>query len=220
MEGPGEQRPHIERLFQKFLNDEQSAKFIHQVAQRYTHASLTRLAACGSRLSRRGAVLAIGFLSGFEANEVLGERMRDSDRGVRLLAEPGLREIWLRDGNENQRHQIRKIVRLNTAGEFHEACQQATQLISAAPRFAEAWNQRGIARFNLHLYRQSVSDCRQTLQLNPYHFAAAVGMAHSYIELNNASAALESLQLALKVNPELEQVRIQETRLRKALEQR
>jgi len=159
-------------------------------------------------------------LSGFEANDVLGARMRDSDRGVRLLAETGLREIWLRDGNEAQRHQIRKIVRLNTAGEFDEASQLASQLISDAPRFAEAWNQRGIARFNLQQYRQSVSDCRQTLRLNPYHFAAAVGMAHGYIELNDAAAALESLQLALQVNPELEQVRIQESRLRKALEQR
>ena len=86
MEGSGERRPHIERLFQKFLNDEQSAKFIHEVSQRYTLASLTRLANCGSRLSRRGAVLAIGFLAGFEANDVLGQRMRDKDRGVRLLA--------------------------------------------------------------------------------------------------------------------------------------
>ncbi|HAY80040.1 MAG TPA: hypothetical protein DCY79_09585 [Planctomycetaceae bacterium] len=220
MEGSGERRPHIERLFQRFLNDEQSAKFIHGVAQQYTYASLSRLATCGSRLTRRGAVLAIGFLSGFEANDVLGARMRDSDRGVRLLAETGLREIWLRDGNEAQRHQIRKIVRLNTAGEFDEASQLASQLISDAPRFAEAWNQRGIARFNLQQYRQSVSDCRQTLRLNPYHFAAAVGMAHGYIELNDAAAALESLQLALQVNPELEQVRIQESRLRKALEQR
>ena len=111
-------------------------------------------------------------------------------------------------------------MRLNTAGEFHEAAELASGLIADAPRFAEAWNQRAIARFNLQKYRKSVADCRQTLRLNPYHFAAAVGMAHCYIELNNAAAALESLQLALRVNPELEQVRIQETRLRKALEQR
>jgi hypothetical protein len=45
------------------------------------------------------------------------------------------------------------------------------------------------------------------LEINPYHFGAATGMAHCHLQLNNRTSALECFRRALKLNPNLEGVR-------------
>lgn len=171
-------------------------------------------------MSRRAATLALTFLGDYRSNSVLGRRMSDSDRGVRMLAENGIRELWTRDGSIEERQWLSSLVRLNRSDRFRQVIQEATRLLAVAPGFAEVLNQRAIARFNLKHYRKSAEDCRQTLELNPYHFAAAVGMANCYLELNNAVAALDSFRRALLVNPSLEAVRTQVHFLERALEER
>ena len=106
---------------------------------------------------------------------VLGRALQDRDRCVRVIAENGLRDLWLRDGSEEQQSRIRTIVRLNASGQFNSALDAADDLIDDAPNFAEAWNQRAIAYFQMDRYEESASDCQQTLEINPYHFGAAVG---------------------------------------------
>jgi tetratricopeptide (TPR) repeat protein len=164
--------------------------------------------------------MALGFLADFTSNTVLGRRLRDSDRGVRMLAENGLREIWCRDGSDSQQLWMRKLIRLNISKQSPVAIEQASLLIDEAPWFAEAWNQRAIAYYRVGRYAESVDDCSQTLELNPYHFAAAVGMANCYLQLNDGYAALECFRRALKLNPNLERVRTQAARLQKVLKRK
>jgi len=110
------------------------------------------------------------------------------------------------------------IIRLNSAKHFEEASRRATELVEKASWFAEAWSQRAIAHFALSRYAESIRDCHQTLELNPYHFAAASGMGHAYLELDNHVSALESFRRALRLNPNLEGVRVQVTRLARMIE--
>jgi tetratricopeptide (TPR) repeat protein len=215
-----EQLPRLCYFYQRFLSDEDTARFVAQVGQQYTIGTLERLAEAGGRISRRAATLALTFLGDFRSNAVLGRRMADSDRGVRVLAENGIRDLWLRDGSVEERQWLAAIVRANRAECSRQVLKEATRLLEIAPTFAEVLNQRAIARFHLKHYRKSVEDCRQVLDLNPYHFAAAVGMANCYLELNNANAALESFRRALKINPGLEAVRTQVHFLERALEER
>ncbi len=206
------------KLYTRYLDSEDVAVFIRDVSQQYTIATLQRLANCGSRITRRAAVLALGMLAGYESNHTLGQAMHDSDRGVRLLAEEGIRQLWSRDGSESQRHDLKLIARLNAAEQFEDAECEAGQLIEQAPWFAEAWNQRAIALFHMGQYEESANDCHQTLELNPYHYGAAVGMAHCYLEMNDAFAALECFRRALKLNPDMEGVRMQIEFLERSLE--
>lgn len=205
------------RMFRRYLADEDSARFISDIAQRYTVSTLERLAACGDRVTRRAATLAISFLGDYENSAALGRRMNDEDRSVRLLAENGIRELWCRDGNPEQRKRLQNVIRLNRARQYDAAIREATALIDDAPSFAEAWNQRAIAHYQLAHYVESANDCQQTLELNPYHYAAAVGMAHCYLEMDDARAALECFRRALKLNPDLEEVRTRVSFLRQAL---
>jgi tetratricopeptide (TPR) repeat protein len=212
-------RPLLIRFFRHYLADEDSARFINETSQHYTINTLERLAEFGSRTTRRGATLALGYLGDYQSNQVLGRRMNDEDRSVRLLAENGIRELWCRDGNGQQRAELQRIMRLNRSNQYDSAISAATSLIEEAPWFAEAWNQRAIARYYLSQYRDAANDCHQTLELNAYHYAAAVGMAHCYLEMDDARAALECFRRAIKLNPDLEEVRTRISFLRQALKE-
>jgi len=91
--------------------------------------------------------------------------------------------------------------------------QLATRIISQAPEAAEAWNQRAISLFAQGDCWHAVCDCREALELNRYHFVAAMGMANCYLQLQETSAALEAFRRALRINPDLERVRLQITSL-------
>jgi tetratricopeptide (TPR) repeat protein len=95
---------------------------------------------------------------------------------------------------------------------------RATGLIEEAPGIAEAWNQRAVAYDLLQDAAHSIRDCHQALELNPYHFAAALGMAHCYLRLGKARQALEAFRRALRLNPNLEAARAQMVRLQRTLE--
>lgn len=212
--------PRLNRIYLRYLDTEDPAGFIKGVSQNYTLGTLSRLARYGSRISRRGAMLALGFLGDFSVNAVLGMGLRDDDRGVRMVAENGLRDVWRRDGNVQQQQRLGVIIRLNGGGQHEQAVEEATEMLQDAPWFAEVWNQRGIARYQLRQFETSIEDCRQALELNAYHFPAAVGMAHCYLELSDAFAALECFRRALRLNPDMEAVRTQVEYLQKTLEGR
>ena len=93
------------------------------------------------------------------------------------------------------------------------------ELIEQAPSFAETWNQRAIAHYRLRHFEDAANDCQQTLELNPYHFGAVVGMAHCYLELGEGFAALECFRRAIELNPNLEAVQEQIEYLERALKE-
>ncbi|MEX2173104.1 MAG: tetratricopeptide repeat protein [Pirellulaceae bacterium] len=211
-------RPLLERLYHRYLEDENSAAFVAAIARHYLLSTLERLAAGGDHVSRRASIMALGFLGDYRQNSVLGLALLDRDRGVRLLADNGIRALWRRDGNTRQRQELARICRLIHSEQYSRAVRDAGELIDQAPWFAEAWNQRGIGYFALRRFEDAANDCHQTLELNPYHFGAAVGMAHCYLELDEPLAALENFRRAVRLNPDLEDVRTQIDYLQRTLE--
>ena len=201
--------PIIEKLFRRYLETEDTASYIRAVSERYTVATLQQLVQRGRPATRRSAVMALGFLGGYECNDLLGQALRDRDRAVRVLAENSIRSVWMRAAGENMCGQLAIVRRLNTSGRFSDSIKRANLLIKQAPVFAEAWNERAIAYFGIQRFRHSLRDCRQTLKLNPYHFGAAAGMGHCHVNLGNSAAALKCFRRALKLNPGLEGVRAQ-----------
>lgn len=212
--------PIVAQHYHRYLEDENSAAFVAAVSRRYLPSSLARLAEGGDHVARRAAIMALGFLGDYSHNSILGRALRDRDRGVRMLADNGIRALWRRDGNVQHRQQLACLCRLNQGGQYDAAVEEAGDLIDAAPWLAEAWNQRGIGLFAQRLFEAAANDCHQTLELNPYHFGAAVGMAHCYLELDEPAAALENFRRALRIFPDLEEVRIQVDYLERSLEEK
>lgn len=211
-------RPALEALYHRFLETENSAAYVRAVSQRYTLATLCRLADYGQCISRRAAVLAVSFLGDYRQNATLGAALRDQDRGVRMLADNGIRELWRRQGSIAEQKQLGLLVRLNSSALYVECLTAAGEFIETSPWIAEGWNQRAIAHFAQSHFEDAANDCHQTLELNAYHFGAAVGMGHCYLEMDEPFAALECFRRALNLNPDLEEVRVQVDYIQRQLE--
>ena len=210
--------PLLDVFYRRYLNDENSANFVADISHHYTLATLARLLKHGSHATRRAATLAVSFLGDYRENALLGRALHDADRVVRLLAENSIRDLWYRDGTRLQQHRLQAVIRYNNEERFGLAAREASGLIHEADWFAEAWNQRAIAYFQLARYSESIRDCREAMKRNPYHFAAAVGMGHCYLEMSDGLAALECFRWALQVNPGMENVRAQVGYLQRSLE--
>lgn len=212
--------PRLDRIYRDFLDSEDSAAFIDAVTSHYTLGTLHRLFHGGAKATRRAAILAIGFLGDFAVNETLGAALSDDDRGVRLLAEHNIRQIWIRQGSFEEQRRLLTLENLNASESFDGVLDLATRMIEANSNLGEAWNQRAIAFSTIGDHQYSIEDCREALTCNRYHFPAAVGMGQSYLQLDDAFRALESFRLALDINPDLECLRIQVRNLERMLEGR
>ena len=97
------------RLFHRYLDDVNPARFAIDVANSYSVSTITRIANAGQVHERRAAILALTFLGDYTNNNVFGRALVDEDRGVRMLAEDGIREIWSRAGNIDEQHKLAKL---------------------------------------------------------------------------------------------------------------
>jgi tetratricopeptide (TPR) repeat protein len=210
--------PVLVIYYNRYLTNQDCGLFVKRVARRYACTTLERLVTLGDHTTRRAAVFALSLLGDYESNYVLGRALVDRDRGVRSIAESGIRELWCRIGNQHEREILCHIVNLNDERLHIEAAELATDLIrSTTLDIAEAWCQRGMAYYHLGQYDAAINDCQQALEINPYHFTAAAGMAQCYMLQDNPVAALEAFRRALRLNPGLEEVRTQVVRLQRLL---
>ncbi len=205
-------------LYQEYLDRKDSAGFVHKVSKVYSPGTLERLARHARREVRRAAVAVLGFLGDYESNHALGFALLDDDRMVRTLAESGIRTLWTCAGSEAERRELGTIIRLNAAKMHKEALGRATWLIQRAPWFAEAWHQRAVAHAALGRLVESIRDCHQALEINPYHYVAATSMGQAYLTLENPVSALECFRRVLRLYPDLEPVRVQVVRLTRMVE--
>lgn len=210
--------PLLDKFYQEFLSNEQSADFVDCVSRHYCIDTLMELAQRGARSTRRAAVLALGFLGDYGALESLGRSLHDRDRAVRMLADHGLRQVWFRQGTPGEQLICRRAAILNGKGLFDQAIDWTTRAIAENDLLAEAWNQRALAYYSLSEYEQAISNCQEALYLNRYHFLAAIGLANSYLQLDSVTSALEAFRLALTIHPDLESVRGQILQLEKILD--
>jgi len=217
MSDENQRQPLLVEYYERYLVDQVIDIYVRRVSASYTPGSLQRLAAIGNRSARRGAVLGLGRLADYRANRALGRALTDSDRGVRTLAENGIRRLWMRIGSPAQQRYLVAIDEHLEEKEYDRAVQLATGLVEDAPWIAQGWYFRGKAFFQLEQYEAATRDCHQALEVNAYHFSAASVMGQSYMLLANPVAALESFRRALRLNPNMEEVRAQVIHLQRSL---
>jgi tetratricopeptide (TPR) repeat protein len=211
--------PVLVIYYNRYLTNSDCTMFVKRVMRRYATATLERLVSTGDYVTRRAAVLALSLVGDYSSNAVLGRALVDRDRGVRTIAETGIRELWRRVGSREQRDMLREVSELNDQRCHSEAARLATELIHNSPWIAEAWCQRGTAHYHLGQYDAAIRDCHQALEINPYHFTAAAGIGQCYLLQDNPVAALEAFRRALRLNPGLEEVRTQVVRLQRSRKQ-
>ena len=210
-------RPLLDAFYEQYLIDQDAQGFARHAVKKYSTGTLERLLDSGERMTRRAAAFGIGLLGDYESNAALGRALNDRDRGVRTLAENGIRALWCRQGPDGLRRKLGVVIRLNSLHRFEDAIKRASELVESAPWLGEAWNQRAIAQFSLRQFEESIRSCAQALEVNPYHFGAAAGMGQCFLQMGNRAGALESFRRALKLNPNLEGIRAQVQFLQRTL---
>lgn len=89
--------------------------------------------------------------------------------------------------------------------DFEQAEKLYSQVIEAAPDYAEAYNQRAFVRFLREHYDSSLSDLEKTLELEPKHFGALAGLYHVLLRQNRTKAAFGAIQEAVTIHPWLKE---------------
>ena len=210
-------RPLLVHDYERYLVDQDVDLYLRRVSSRYTVGGLERVVTSSDRAARRGAVLALGRLAEYRSNVALGRALVDSDRGVRVLAENGIRRLWQRIGTSSQKQYLIAIGLHLEVKNYDRAAQLSTAMVEDAPWIAQAWYYRGKAFFHLQQHEAATRDCHQALEINAYHFMAASVMGQAYLLLSDPVSALDSFRRALRLNPNMEEVRAQVIRLQRSL---
>jgi tetratricopeptide (TPR) repeat protein len=178
-------------------------RFKQEVTARYSEGTLQRLLNDSCVEARRAATLALGLMGTMGSNPALAERLHDADGQVRRLAADALWALWFRAESEANNRELQRLMRVRDP---EKALAGYETLLSKAPGFAEAYNQRAILYFRLEKYDKSIADCEMVLKLNPHHFGAQSGMGQCYLKQHKPKAALKAFHRALRLNPNLDGV--------------
>jgi tetratricopeptide (TPR) repeat protein len=209
--------PLLVEFYEQYLVDHDIAAFLRLTSQHYLIGTLERLVEHGDRPARRGAILALGRVADYRSNAVLGRALVDLDRGVRTLAESAIARVWRRIGAPDHERRLSAVDEQLDDGDYDRAARLAGKLIQEAPWIAHCWYQRGKAYFHMAQYEAAVRDCHQALEINAYHFQAAAVMGQAYEMQRNLVAALESFRRALRLNPNMEEIRTRVIQLQRTL---
>ena len=170
--------------------------------------------------ARRAAVRALGDAGTTVDTPALVAALRDADAIVRATAETSLWQVWSRSGDPAIDRLFVEGVAEMEGQQLQSAVATFTRIIELRPDFAEAWNKRATVYYLLGELERSLADCDQVMKRNPYHFGALSGYGLIYIQLDRPERALEYLQRALAINPNLEHVRGAVERLERELRER
>lgn len=179
-----------------------------ETCQRYwSCAQIATLLGSENRDARKVASVALSLVGCSSCLNDIARQLRDPDPLTNQLAEHALWAIWFRGGPAKAVSLVGRGARLIDRREYTPAIELLDRAIALSPTFAEAYNQRAIARYLKDEFQQSLEDCRRAVTLMPIHFGAWSGMGHCYAHLGNLSEATRCYQRALDINPHLHCVR-------------
>ena len=133
--------------------------------------------------------------------DALFDRLKSADAGQAKDIEAEIWIAWSKSGSDAMDLLLQRGRDAMAQGDAELAVQHLTALVDHAPDFAEGWNARATAYFQLGEFGPSVSDIARTLTLNPRHFGALTGLGAIFEQLGAPNKAIEAYRAALDINP-------------------
>ena len=133
--------------------------------------------------------------------------LQGEERIVAKLAEAALWQIWSRSGDAETDRLLVQGTLLLSRGAARESIQVFDAVIQRTPGFAEGYNKRATAWYQIGAYERSLDDIDRTLSYNPVHFGALSGAGLCLIGLKRLDAAIGWFDRALRVNPTMDGIR-------------
>lgn len=113
-------------------------------------------------------------------------------------------EIWLewsKSGSPAMDLLLQRGRQAMDAEDYVSAVEHFSALTDHAPDFAEGWNARATAFYQMEEFGLSMADIERTLSLNPRHFGALAGLAAILEQLDRPEAALSAYRAARTIHP-------------------
>jgi tetratricopeptide (TPR) repeat protein len=167
--------------------------------------------------ARKVAALALGLVGGKCCVDELAKQLCHDDPVVNQMAEHALWSIWLRCGSKEANHELCRGTKALNRRDFQQAIDHFTRAIELDQSFAEAFNQRAIARYLCEQYGACMEDCEEVVKRMPCHFGAWAGLGHCHAHEGNLEQAVECYERALSINPHLDGLKEAVTELREQL---
>ena len=153
------------------------------------------LAIAGEVANERARVLDALFLS---LKAARGEAEADV-----IVAE--IWKAWMSSGRPEVDRVLNEGIGYLALGLYASARDRFTQVIEAAPDFAEGWNKRATVLYLMNEHDRSLVDIENVMALEPRHFGALAGRATIHAHAGRWKEALDAFRAALKVNPFLKE---------------
>ncbi|MCV2881442.1 tetratricopeptide repeat protein [Actibacterium sp. XHP0104] len=117
------------------------------------------------------------------------------------MVEDEIWKEWSKSGSPAMDLLLKRARDAMEAGDFALAVEHLTALTDHAPDFAEGYNARASAYFQLGLFGPAVDDLRRALALNPRHFGAMIGLGSILEDVGDTEKALRAFRAALAIHP-------------------
>jgi len=141
----------------------------------------------------------------------------EDPRAVKML-ETAIWGVWMQSGSDTVDLLLNRGTQAMAAGDHATALQLFTSIVELDPNFAEGWNKRATLFFLMGAFDRSAADVEKTLALEPRHFGALSGLGMINVELGKERSALDAFEKALAVNPHMESIKPEISRLKKKLD--
>lgn len=129
-------------------------------------------------------------------------RNAPDEQGGRM-AEAALRQLWSRQATPAVALLLNRGVRTLRGGQAADALEDFDAALLLEPRLADAWHWRAQAHAAAGDVPAAATDLRESLRLEPRHFAALVTLSRLQEEARDAAGALRSFRAALEIHPQL-----------------
>jgi hypothetical protein len=168
-------------------------------------------------VARRAAVVVLGMVGDRAILGCLTRCLHDPDQQVHQFAEDALWSIWFRSGKPEAARHFQAGVRALAEDQFDDAIEAFASATDIDPQFAEAYNQRAIAHYLNHQWKDSLDAGRRALALIPTHFGALAGLGHAHAHRGELRQAIDCYRRALAINPHLHATAQAQANLQKQL---
>lgn len=144
-------------------------------------------------------------------DEPYRERLFESLKNARSEAEAraienAIWEMWMAQAPTGEVARIiRDAMAARESYDYNRALSLLDAAVSAAPDYAEAWNQRAFLRFLKEDFDGALADIDHALELEPRHFGALSGRALVLMRFGRVEAAQRTLREAVAIHPWLKE---------------
>lgn len=173
---------------------------------RWNPQRLTELLASQDTRAAALAARCLGMTGDMESCPDLVRLLARPDREITPAAEDALWSLWMRASSETATQALTAAMRLIDEGNCGAALELLHDLIEVEPQFAEAHHQAALAHHSLSDFPAAEQEYRETVRLNPFHYAALAGLGHLAVERGDLSSALQFYRRAVQIHPRLEGV--------------